>query len=332
MTANYNQILKNIKAGKIEPVYFLIGPEKYFHDRIIEQLISTIFPDQGSRDLNLTILYGTENEPGEVLSAAMDYPMLGDRKLVIAREFQSMPVSDEEGFLKYFKNPPATTCMVLSASEDKKNKFFRDIRNSAVTVECKPIYENQIGGWIQSFCKENGYSIENSAVQLLSDHLGTSLLSIEQELEKIFNYKTGERAIHAGDVEQITGISRQFNVFALQEALSQKNLKKSLLISSHLMQSGENLVRLISVLFAFYRKLLLAAYLRRKGLTPVRLREQMRMSEFQYRGIAAGLSKSNFKQIKNVISLLQNVDMQAKSSGISELSLLQMLCYKICRL
>ncbi len=331
-TVTYSQILKDIRAGRIEPVYFLVGPEKYFHDRIIEQLISAVFPDQASKDLNLTILYGTENEPAELLSAALDYPMLGDRKLVIAREFQSMPVSDEEGFLKYFKNPPETTCLVLSSNEDKKNKLYQEIRKSAVTVECKPVYENRIGDWIQNFCKESGYSIDNAAVQLLADHLGASLLSIEQELGKIFNYKTRERTIRAEDIEQITGISRQFNVFALQEALSQKDLKRSLLVSSHLIQSGEKIVRLIPVLFAFYRKLLLAAHLRQKGLTPVQVREQMHMSEFQYRGITAGLNKTDFKQIKSVIRLLQNVDIQAKSSSISELTMLQMLCYKICRL
>lgn len=332
MATAYNQVIKDIRNGKIEPVYFLVGPEKYFHDRIIEQIVITLFPDQGSKDLNLTILYGTENEPGEVLSAALDYPMLGDRKLVIAREFQSMPVLDEEGFLKYFKNPPSTTCLVLSASEDKKNKLFQGIRKSAVTVECKPIYEDKVGGWIKNFCKESGYSIDDVSVQLLADHLGANLLSIEQELGKIFTYKTDNRTIYADDVEQITGISRQFNVFALQDALSQKDLKRSLLISRHLIQSGESIVMLIAVLFAYYRKLLLAAFLRKKGLTPAQIREQMRISDFQYRGITAGLNKTDFEQIKRVIHLLKKADIQAKSSNISELSILQMLCYKICRL
>ncbi|HGY55565.1 MAG TPA: DNA polymerase III subunit delta [Caldithrix abyssi] len=332
MAASYNQVIKDIRAGKIAPVYFLVGPEKYFHDRIIEQLVSAVFPDQGSKDLNLTILYGTENDAGQLLTAALDYPMLGDRKLVIAREFQRMPVSDEESFLKYFKNPPASTCLVLSAAEDKKNKLFRTIRESALTVECKPVYESQIGGWIQSLCKEQGYSIEGAAVHLLADHLGTNLLAIEQELAKIFNYKIDDRSILAEDVEQITGISRQFNVFALQEALSKKDLKRSLLIGSHLMRSGQSITMLISILFAFYRKLLLAAFYRQKGFTPAQIREQMHISEFQYRGIAAGLSKTNFGQIKSVIGYLQDADIQAKTSSVAETSLLQMLCFKICRL
>jgi len=332
MPVNYSQVVNDIRAGTIAPVYFLIGQEKYFHDRIIRQLTEVIFPDRGSKDLNLAVLYGTENDASQLLSAALDYPMLGERKLVLAREFQRMPVSDEESFLKYFKNPAATTCLVLSATEDKNNKLFRTIRQLAVTVDCKPVYENQIGNWIQTFCKESGYSIEAPAVRLLAEHLGANLLSIEQELSKIFNYKTDDLPIRAEDVEQITGISRQFNVFALQDALSQKNLKKSLQVSSVLLQSGENITRLISVLFAQYRKLLLASYLRQKGMTPNQIRERMHLSDFQYKKITAGLAKTNFEQIKQVIHLLQNADIQIKTSSISEPSVLQMLCYKICRL
>jgi DNA polymerase III delta subunit len=153
---------------------------------------------------------------------------------------------------------------------------------------------------------------------------------IDQELQKISNYKVESNAITIEDVEQTTGITRDFSVFALQKSLNVKQLKTSLSISKRLLESGENINVVIAVLFAHFRKLLTAATMKQKGNNINQIKEMMKLSDFQSRDIVTGMTNYTIVQIKSAIRLLHELDISVKTSAVSDIPGLQMVCYKIC--
>lgn len=328
----FNQALKNIEESKFDPLYYLVGAEKFFHDRFIEHIIAKIFSDMGSRSLNLSILYGSENSQQELMAAVEGFPMLSDFKLVIVRDFEQMKISDSDTFIKYLNHPQKTTILVLVANKAGQTKAFTETNRLAQTIECKPVPLRNIGGWIDDLCKQKGYTIDFPAVQFLIDHVGNGLLNLEQEIEKIINFKNDQSKITINDIEQVTGISREANLFALQKALAKKQFALSLKIANHLLECGFDISSINSVLFKFFQRALIAASLRHRGMDNKAIESQMKMQAFQMREVYDAVNNFSLERLKGVIHLLHEADIAAKTSAQSARPALEMLCYKICRI
>jgi len=328
----FSQSLKKIESGEFVPLYYLAGREKYFHDRFIEHVTSHAFPDKGSRSFNLSVLYGAENSLAELMAAVEGYPMMADRKLVIVRNFEQMKISDTETFSKYLNNPQKTTVLVLSVSEPGRTKVFNEFGRLAQTIECKPVSMDSVGSWIIQQFKKKGFEVDYQAVQFLIDHTGNVLLNLEQEIEKIVNFKNDQSKITIEDIEQVTGISREANLYALQKALAKRQLTASLKIGIRLLEAGYDISALNAVLFAFFRKSLTAASLRARGKDINEIAPQMKIPIYQMREIKDALNNFSVTKLKGVINLLHQSDIQAKTSSVIPLAGIEMLCYKICRI
>jgi len=326
------QALKEVERGQIATCYYLVGREKLFHDQLIRALTEKLLPDRASRDLNLTILYGTENSQQEMLSAVFSYPMLAQWKLVVVRGFDKLKLADEAALIKYLEHPQQTTCLVLSAEESGRSAFYKKLQQLAVTIPCKPIPEYKLGDWIAGEVKARGRSMEPQAIQMLIDHVGSSLLNLKQELDKILDYKQDAGVITMSDIETITGISGEANIFALQKALAVRRMARSLTIVHRLMESGFDINSINSVLFAFFRKVLIAASLRRRGKNQRQIMDAMHLREFQAKEIFKALERFDYRQCRSVIRMLQDLDIQSKSSQVTARHALETLVYKICRI
>ena len=330
--SSIDQAIQKIKSGKIDPLYFLSGAEKFFHDQVIDTLTNSIFTDKGSRDLNLTILYGTENTLGELLSAALSYPMLANFKLVIVRDFDKMKISDAESLNKYLNNLQKTTCLVLSVQDKGRSKIFSNIEQVAHNVDCKPIPDYKVVGWFTNYCKTQNIKIDPQAIHFLVNQVGSSLLTLNLEIQKALDYKNDDSQITIEDFEQTTGIEKDFSVFALQDALSSRRLDAALKICDNLIDAGQNINLIISILYAFFRKILIASSLNQKGTARQQIAKDMGLTEFQFKNIYSTINKYNFDQLSKIIHLLHDIDIDVKTSSVAEKAGLQMLCYKICRI
>ncbi len=327
-----NNIVKSIQNGQIAPIYYLVGKEKYFHDLIIRTLEQAIFPDPSAKSLNLSLVYGTEGTLSEVLSACLAYPMLSDKKLVIVRDLNRMNISDPESFEKYLTHPQNSACLVLSTEESGKTKIFQSIKKIALSVECNPIKDYHILDFLKERCRQNEIKIEVPAIQFLIDHIGTNLLNLDLELEKVRNYKGDQSLITVDDLSVTTGISKETNVFALQSALAHRQLSLSIQVSKKLLESGENANMICAFLFGFFRRALIAASLRKMGKSRSQILTEMNKNEFQLKDAFDSLTHFSEPQIDSIIGLLHEMDMALKSSPLKDEAAMQMLCYKICRI
>ncbi len=324
--------IKEINSGKIVPVYFLAGPEKFFHDEIIRKLIEKTFPDPAAKDFGLSMFYGSENNISEVLNSALSYSMLADRKLVIVRDFDKMKLGNARSLENYLQNPAESAILVLCSAEKGKTKIFKSIQKAALTVECKPVPEYQIGEWIIRRCQQLGYEIDGMAARFLADHIGGSLLNLDQEIAKILNYKNDESKIVVEDIERITGISKEANVFALQNALSRREIKNSFKIGARLIESGYNLPAINAILFAYFKKMLVVASLSRRGMNKRDIISGSKLSHFQVNDLMRALQNFTIENVRQIIEILHQMDIAAKTSQIDDGPGVQLLCYKICRI
>ena len=258
----YDQILKDIREKKFAPVYFLMGDEPYFID-VISDTIEEEALDETQKAFNQIIMYGRDVDVDTIANNARSFPMMGDRMVVIVKEAQD--VKNIEEFDKYLDVIPPTTVLVFAYKYkklDKRKSFAKQIDKRGVLFESKKLYDNNIPQWISNYMAEAGYSITPKATQMLADYLGTDLHKVCNELKKLTIALPNRKRIDDEDVERNIGISKDFNVFELQNALGMRDVLKANRIVNYFADNAKDTPLLVTAiaLYGFFTKLLKAHY------------------------------------------------------------------------
>ena len=122
-------ILKDIQERRFSPVYFLMGAESYFIDRIEKELYLSVVSEE-ERAFNQSILYGKDTTVDQILDAAKRFPMMAEYQLVIVREAQELSrVIDQ--LESYLRNSQPSTVLVVCykyKSIDKRKKLYKALQ------------------------------------------------------------------------------------------------------------------------------------------------------------------------------------------------------------
>ncbi|MBV9963704.1 MAG: DNA polymerase III subunit delta [Parafilimonas sp.] len=224
------KIIADWKQKKFKPVYWLEGEEPFFIDEVINYAEHKIL-NESEASFNLSVFYGKDADWVNVVNACMGYPMFGERKVVLLKEAQQM--KDIEKLENYIVKPLSSTVFVVSYKDkklDARTKFSKAVKQNGELLSTKKIYENQLPEWTSEMVSSFGLSINHNALLLLVDHIGNDLSRLKNEVEKISINLNKRKTITEDDIENYVGISKEFNVFELQDAISQKNLPKAIRI------------------------------------------------------------------------------------------------------
>lgn len=224
------KIIGDWKKSKFRPVYWLEGEEEFFIDQVMDYAEHHILPESEA-SFNRTVFYGKDANWAEVVTACRRYPMFAERQVVLLKEAQHM--RDVEKLEMYIDNPLASTVFVVSYKEKKvdgRSKFAKLLKEKGEVFTTKKLYDNQLPEWTSELVHSKGYSISNKALLLLVDHIGNDLSRMSNEIEKVLVNLQDRKNITEDDIEKYVGISKDFNVFELQEALSAKDISKAIRI------------------------------------------------------------------------------------------------------
>ncbi|MGZ3851693.1 MAG: DNA polymerase III subunit delta [Flavisolibacter sp.] len=224
------KILTDLKKKQFRPVYWLEGEEEFFIDQVIEyaenQLLSA-----SEASFNLTVFYGRDTSWPDLINACRKYPMFSDLQVVVLKEAQAM--KDIEKLESYVEKPLSSTLLFVAYKGKKldgRTKLSKLLKDRAVLFTSKKLYDNELPEWASGLIKSKGYSITNKALFLLIDHIGNDLSRLNNEVNKLTLNLQGRTNITEDDVETYVGISKEFNVFELQQAIAGKDLYKAIRI------------------------------------------------------------------------------------------------------
>lgn len=216
---NYQEIIKSLEKGKYAPVYVLDGEEPFYIDLLLHYFEGKIIPVE-EQDFNLITLYGKETNWREVINAARRYPMFSDKLLVILKEAGQMSGLNE--LTAYIENPNPTTILVIEhrfKKLDARGKLAKLAGKNGVYFTSNKIKEEQVPEWIIGYTGSLGAIIGEREAIMLSAYLGNDLQKIANEIGKVLINETGTKTISADKIEQYIGISREYNVMDLPDAL-----------------------------------------------------------------------------------------------------------------
>ncbi len=338
--AQYGDIIKDINQKKYAPVYFLYGDETFFIDNITQHIEQNAL-DDSQKSFNQYVLYGKESDLTQVISMARKYPMMGERQVVIVKEAQELRgwnlENDQEILTQYLQNPLPSTILVFAykhKSPDKRKKFIKTILSSAVAFESRKLYDNQVPGWIQGFAQASEAKINSKAVHLLAENIGNNLQRLSKEIEKLLLNVPKGNEIDEVAVHKYVGISKEYNVFELQKAISLGHMAKALKIVKFFSSNPGNypIVLTIGSLYSYFSRLLM---LHSSGAySPDSIASVLKISPRFSSEYVTALKNYNMLKVQHCIEWVHQVDLYSKGINYNmtrdkEVELLKELVYKI---
>ena len=230
MSLTEDKILADWKKKHFKSVYWLEGEEEYYINRLVDFAEHQILSD-AEKEFNLTIFYGKEADWATVTNACCRYPMFAERQVILLKEAQQM--RDIEKLEPYIQKPLSSTVFIVAYKEKKldgRSKLAKLLKDKAVLFTTKKLYDNQLPEWTEEIVGEKGYSINPKALALLIDHVGNDLSRLDNEIDKMLVNLGKRKTISEDDIELYVGVSKEYNVFELQEALARKDVSKALRI------------------------------------------------------------------------------------------------------
>ena len=313
-----NSIISKINNKVFSPVYFLMGEETYYID-LINDLLEKKVLNEEEKSFNQTILYGKDTSVEEIISVCKRFPMMSKFQLIIVKEAQDLS-SKIDGLVNYLLNPMHSTILIINykyKTLDKRKKIYKAIQKFGLILNSKKPYENQVSTWISNKLKEDSYTIDIKANQMLVEFLGSDLKMINNQLNKLKLLKPENNNINPKLIEKNIGISKDFNIFELRNAIGSGNLSKALLIgdyfSSNIKAYPTQLV--LSSLFNYFIQLFQFHSLNNKS--DINVASTLGVNKFFVKDYHKAAKIYPMKKISSIITLIKNVDLKTKGYGVS---------------
>lgn len=327
------KIVNDIKAGNIKPIYFLMGEEPYYIDKLSEYIEQNVLAEE-EKGFNQTVLYGRDVSVDDIVSAAKRYPMMADRQVIIVKEAQELSRTIDK-IESYVNNPLETTVLVFCykyKTLDKRKKVTKLLSQNGIVYESKKLYENQVGDWIKRVLAGKKYTIDPKANAMLVEFLGTDLSKINNELEKLQIILPQGTMITAEHIEENIGFSKDYNVFELRKAIGERNQLKAYKIADNFAHNPKEypLVMTTGLVFGFFVQLL--KYHGLKDKNPKNVASALGVNPFFLKEYDLAVKNYPMRKVSQIVGALRDIDVKSKGVGANALpqsDLLKEMLYKI---
>lgn len=329
---DYNKIIQDLKKKIYHPVYILHGNEPFFIDKISDYIEDNVL-DDSEKAFDQVVVYGKDIDVRTLMSSLKQYPSLGSHRVVIVKEAQD--IRQIELLEEYLDKPMPSTILVISYKHkklDKRKRFYKLASKNGVAFESKPIYDNQVPDWIKSYLKTQGYDITEKSALLLGEYLGNNLSKITNEINKMLINVSDKKTIDENDIESNIGISKDYNIFELQDALGSRNMVKVNRIVNYFNanQKDHPAVMVVAMLYTYFQKLFLYHFLTDKSKQGVASKIGVPVGfVYKYKQAAANYPT---KKLSKIMHDLRVYDLKAKgldNASTSSGELLRELIFKI---
>lgn len=307
------KIVTDIKQGHIKPIYFLMGEEPYYIDKISQYIEQTVLSEE-ERGFNQMVMYGRDVTIDDIVGQAKRFPMMAEYQVIIVKEAQDLSRTIDQ-LADYAKNPQLTTVLVICYKYkklDKRKASYKAIKKAGVIFEGKKLYDNQVPDWIGRVLASKKYTITPKASLMLVEFLGTDLAKINNELEKLQIVLPEGTEISPEHIEENIGISKDYNNFELRKAIGAKDKLKAFKIVTYFANNPKDnpMVVTVSLLFSYFTQLLKLHGLKDKN--PRNVASAIGVNPYFVNEFITASKNYPMRQVSQIISTIREFDLKSK--------------------
>jgi len=307
-------LLQSLKQGKIEPVYFLLGPESYLRDQAARAIADEALRETLLREFNDTTFSLKTGDARAAIAAAEQLPMMSPRRVVQIRNFSKLNEAGEEILLAYINRPVETSVVIFNTDDiDKRKKFTKKLMSGAA-FEFPPLNNAELTTWARMHLAELKADAAPAVVSRIVELVGSNVRSLANELNKLATAALPSANITMDLVEELVGRSRELMNWELTDHMLSRNRARAVKTLQHLLDDGAPPVMLIGLIASTYRRMALAHALLSKGTPPKEMFRQVPMPPFKQSSYLQMLSRVDGRKLAQQMVRIAEADLGIKTS------------------
>ena len=334
----YESVLKDLKAEKYAPVYFLQGEEPYFIDVITNYIEKNALKDD-EKSFNQTVVYGKDTNLVNILGTARRFPVMAPRQVVLVKEAQEIPDWGQEKaktmLANYCQKPVPSTILVFAHKYKKldgRSKLTQVLQKEAIFLETKKFYDNQIPNFVRTYLAEKQVKATEKAITLICEHIGNDLSRVTNEIDKVLlNFDSKTTTINEDIITKYVGISKEFNTFELQDALGKKDVLKANQIVHYFALNPKNnpLIPTIALLYSYFTKLIQVHLCQDKSKASIA--KSLGVNPFFADDYISASQNYPLNKLIQIVHYIREADLRSKGieSNMDENQILKELIFKV---
>ncbi len=324
--ADYKRLFEEVRKGPLKPVYLLHGPEEYMKREFVRELVQAALPE-AERPFNLDIIHGDQFDPHELADRLQSFPLFSSRRVIILRNFEALSVANRERVVELVAAVPPSVTWVIESGDEKletaaHKKLAAAAARAGVAFAFGNLNESETLERVLGRFRREGIHVDADALDLLVESVGTQLMDLSNEVDKILlaaaESKTATRELVAG----VVGKYRSESLFALLDGVGASAPASTLARLASLIDSGEEPVFLVAMMLRRVVSLLEVRHVmaeRGRAVSNDRaLAESLAATQSPF--FAAKLreqaTRTNPAQLETLLGNLRWADMKLKTTSI----------------
>ncbi|WP_196593680.1 DNA polymerase III subunit delta [Pectinatus sottacetonis] len=322
----YKDALRTLQKNDLKRLYLIAGEEKFLTDKFFRALIHKLLPENSNENSQTSISkFDDTVSINSIIEACSTLPFFNKQNIILVhnnnllKDKKSKTAENrEKQLLSLLANIPDFTTLILETDEkpDKRRKIYKAIDKYGCVVETNPIRAYNISEWLNDKFREMHKRPDTQAYHYLLSTIGLmqkiSLGFLDKELDKLSLY-TDKQIITKNDLINILSGLPEISVFALAEAVGNKNVKEALFLLEKEKNAGANLIKILVILTRHINQLWKIKYYLLQGLSKQTIARNIGLVPFIAEKLMNQAQHFDIKSLRTAIVNFADADYKIKS-------------------
>lgn len=319
VTEIIKKLNQDIESKELQQFYLLFGAEDFLKRQYRDNLTTALVDKEDT--MNYNYFDGDKLDVQNVLDIGDTLPFFAEKRVIVLENtglFKKAP----EGIDGRMDNFPDSTHVIFVEREvDGRSRLYKWISKQGCAAELNSPDAKTLAAWIKGLCKEAGKEIGKGEIDYLLEHLGTDMLMLKNELQKLFSFRYDSTQITVDDIREICVSQAEDKMFVMLDAIGEQNQQKALLLYHDLLALREPAMRVLSLLTRHYHMLMQISLLKEEGKDNGTIAELCGLNKsqiFVVNKYAAQARKYSDERLRYMLEKCQETDQGIKTGKIQD--------------
>lgn len=333
MTVTEEKLSADIRANRIERVYYLYGKEpflvKTYSDKIIKKTV-------GSDPLDFNFIRLGSNPDIGLLNDYIDgLPVFAEVKTIVVNDIdpEKMDTDELDAYIAAIGNIPETAVVVFEVTgfqpEEKKaktKKFIAAVSKAGAVCKLDGIPQAKIAGLVVKKAAKAGVVISGEDAMYLCERVLCNMTLVSAEAEKLITYAGSGGTITRETIDKLVGKLLDTSVYELATAINSGKRAEAFRILDDLFAERIEPVMILSALSGTFLDFYRAKLAKMTGVLPSQAAEQFgypKNREWVLNKAMNTVSKLRIGYLRETVLILSEADLTMKSAPIDSRTVIE---------
>ena len=229
---------------------------------------------------------------------------------------------------KYLENSNNNTILIfITDSISTKKRCVKIIQDKGNIIELKKINDKSLNDEIKKYLNKLGFSIENSASNILINRCNSNYDLILNEIDKLLIVKK-DKLITIKDIEKYTNDNTNIDIFNFVDNIIKKRVDVALKDLHNIIENIEPAI-IFSNIASQYRLILCTKNLIKEGLTEKQIADEFLIHPYRIKLAHENSFNYSFEELENKLLYIGELDKKIKIGQLDKNNALKLFILNI---